>query len=54
MVIDKHAPIKLMRDSENNCPWMNNDLKGLIKERDKLKKAAVKRKSPILMDSYKT
>ena len=38
MIIDKHAPINSMRVSEKYCPWINKDLKGLMKKRDKLKK----------------
>ena len=38
MIIDKHAPIKSMRVSGKYCPWINKVLKGLIRERDELKK----------------
>ena len=53
LIIDKHAPIKSLRVSERYCPWVNEDLKRLIRSRDKLKKAAVKSKSLILMSSYR-
>ena len=33
--------------------WIDNDLKKPMHSRDKLKKAAVQRKSQVLMDSYK-
>ena len=49
-IIEKHAE---MRVSETYCPWIDKDLKKLMQTRDKLKKAAVKRKSQILMDSYR-
>ena len=39
--------------SEKYCPWINEDLKKLMRSRDKLKKAANKTKSEILMNSYK-
>ena len=42
MTIDKHAPIKSIRVSEKYCPWINNDLKKLIRERDKLKRQQLK------------
>ncbi len=42
-----------MRVSEKYCPWINKDLKDLMRTRDKLKKAAIKGKSQFLMDSYK-
>ncbi len=52
-IIDKHAPLTEMRVSEKYCPWINKDLKDLMHTRDKLKKAASKRKSQCLMDSYR-
>ena len=42
-----------MRVSEKYCPWINKDLRDLMRTRDKLKKSAVKGESPILMDSYR-
>ena len=53
LIIDKHVPIKTLRVSEKYCPWVNDDLKQLIRSRDKLKKAAVKSKSQLLMSSYR-
>ena len=53
LIIDKHAPIKSLRVSERYCPWVNGGLKELIRSRDKLKKAAVKNKSLLLMSSYR-
>ncbi len=53
LTINKHAPITEMRVSEKYCTWINKDLKELMRTRDRLKKAASKRKSKILMDSYK-
>ena len=41
MVIDRHAPIKSMRISENYYPWINKALKGLIGERDTRKNEQV-------------
>ena len=52
-IIEKHAPLTEMRVSEKYCPWINKDLRDLMRARDKLKKSAVKGKSPILMDSYR-
>ena len=52
-IIGKHAPLREMRVSEKYCPWIDKDLKGLMITRDRLKKAALKNKSPILMDSYR-
>ena len=42
-----------MRVSKKYCSWINKDLRDLMRTRDKLKKSAVKGKSPILMDSYR-
>ena len=42
-----------MRVSEKRCPWINKDLKGHIRKRDKLKKAAVKHNSSSLVESYR-
>ena len=53
LIIDKHAPIAEMRVSEKFCPWIDKDLRNLMVTRDRLKKAATKRKSPVLMDSYR-
>ena len=53
LIIEKHAPMTVMRVSEKYCPWIDKDLKKLMQTRDKLKKAAAKRKSQFLMDSYR-
>ena len=53
LIIEKHAPLSEMRVSEKYCPWISKDLRDLMRTRDKLKKSAVKGKSPILMDSYR-
>ena len=42
-----------MRVSGKYCPWVNADLRALIKSRDKLKLAASKNKSPLLMNFYR-
>ena len=38
LIIDKHAPIRGMRVSEKYCPWINQNLKNLMRSRDNLKK----------------
>ena len=53
LIIEKHAPMTEMRVSEKYCPWIDRNLKDLIRTRDKLKKAAVSSKSPLLLDSYR-
>ena len=52
-LIEKHAPLREMRASEKYCPWIDRDLKNLMRTRDKLKRATIKRESPILMNSYR-
>ena len=52
-VIEKHAPVQKMRVSDKFCPWVNADLRALIKSWDKLKLAASKNKSKLLMSSYR-
>ena len=53
LIIEKHAPMTVMRVSEKHCPWIDKDLKKLMQTRYKLKKAAAKRKSQFLMDPYR-
>ena len=52
-VIEKHAPVQTMRVSDKYCPCVNADRRALIKSRDKLKLAASKNKSTLLMSSYR-
>ena len=52
-VIEKHVPIQEMRVSDKYCHWVNADLWVLIKSRDKLKLAACKNKSTLLVRSYR-
>ena len=42
----------VMRISEKYCPWIDKDQKKLMQTRNKLNKAAAKRKSQFLVDSY--
>ena len=44
-VIEKHAPMREIIVSDRNCPWINRELKLLMKSRDELKEAANKHKS---------
>ena len=53
LIIEKHAAIAEMYVSEKFCPWIDKYLRNLMVARDRLKKAATKRKSPDLMDSYR-
>ena len=53
LIIEKHAPLNQIRVSDKCSPWINKELKTLMRTRDRLKKAAVKSKSPALMNSYR-
>ena len=52
-LIERHAPLREIRVSEKYCPWIDRYLKNLMRTRDRLETAAIKRKSPIIMDSYR-
>ena len=52
-IIEKRAPIRKMRISDKNSPEINNELKSLMKARDKLKNDAVKHKSEAMMRCYR-
>ena len=47
MIIDKHASIMQIRVSEKYCPWINLGLKALMRNMDRLKMVALKRKSSV-------
>ena len=50
---EKHAPIRDITVSDRNCPWVNSELKAMMKSRDRQKKAADGAKSKTLMRSYR-
>ena len=52
VIIEKHVTIMQMRVSKKYYPWINQDLKALMRNRDRMKMVALKRKSSILMESY--
>ena len=52
-IINKHAPLREKRVSERFCPWITPELKKICRTRDKLKTAAVKANSELLMSVYK-
>ena len=45
-VLDLCCPVKLFRTSENYAPWVNPAIKKLIKERNALRKAAIRGEVP--------
>ena len=52
-VIEKHAPLRTMGVSNKVTPWLTTEFKKFARSRDKLKTAAVKHKSSILMSCYR-
>ena len=52
-IIEKHAPVQKMRVSDKYFPWVNADLRVLVKSRGKLKLPASKNNSRLLMSSYR-
>ena len=53
LIVNKHAPLTEICVSEKYCSWIDKGLQILMQTRDRLKKAAIKRKSSFLMDSYR-
>ena len=53
LVIEKHVPLRTMSVSDKVTPWLTTELKKLARLRDKLKIAAIKNKSSLLMSSYR-
>ena len=52
-IIEKHASLRERRVTERFSPWITPDLKQLFRTRDKMKVAAVKAKSELLMSAYR-
>ena len=53
LIIEKHAPLRERRVSDKFAPWLTPDLKNMFRTRDRLKAAAIKSKSVLLMEAYK-
>lgn len=45
-LMDKHAPVQSKVLRQNSAPWMNNEIRSMIKRRDKLRKKFKKTKCP--------
>ena len=52
-IIEKHAPLRERRVTERFSPWITPDVKQLSRTRDKMKVAAVKAKSELLLSAYR-
>lgn len=53
-VYDKHAPIKKCSIRSVRAPWIDTDLRYCMKERDRLKKSAIKSGSPADWKAYRS
>ena len=53
LVVGRHAPLIERRVSGKSTPWLNPEIKKVFRTRDKLKTAAVKSRSNILLAAYK-
>ena len=53
LIIEKHAPLRERRVSDKFAPWLTPDLMNMFRTRDRLKAAAIKSKSVLLMEAYK-
>ena len=53
LVVEKHAPLIERRVSDKSTPWLNPEIKKMFRTRDKLKTAAIKSRSNILLKAYK-
>ena len=52
-VCDKHAPIRKLSVRSVKAPWMDNELKSYIRERNLLKKSAIENGSPEEWHAYR-
>ena len=52
-VLDKHAPVKMFQTRKNYVPYLSEDMKRLLKERDVLKEEATKTGDKVLFEEYK-
>ena len=53
LILEKHAPVRSRRVSENFCPWLTKELQQLSVTRDRFQKQAVHSKSNIFMEAYR-
>lgn len=51
---DKYVVVKSVFKAKNPCPWINNEIKLLMKERETLYKKYVRFKDPTVWERYKT
>ena len=52
-ILDYHAPVHVFQTRKNYVPFLSEDMKRLMRERDVLKEEATKTGDPILMSEYR-
>jgi hypothetical protein len=52
-VLDKHAPIKVFQTRNNYAPWVSDETKRLMEERNKLKEDSTQSNDPEVLKQYK-
>ena len=52
-VLDRHAPIKVFQSRKNSVPYLSEEIKNLMSERDALKEEATKHGDSELMKEYR-
>ena len=53
-ILDKHAPLKTIQNRKNYIPYISEEIKEIMKKRDKLKIEAAKTGLKDKYDEYKT
>lgn len=51
---DKYVPVKFISKKRNPCPWLNNEIKGLMKQRDILYRRYIRTKDLLVWEEYRT
>ena len=52
-VLDQHAPIKTIKVNTRPVPFMNDNIRALMKTRDKWQKLAKQRNDPVAWSAYR-
>ena len=52
-ILNRHAPLKVFQVRNNYAPWLSNETKDMIKERDKLRKEAIDENCNVRYELYK-
>ena len=52
-VVDDHVPLRKKRLRKNPCPWITDEIVGVMKQRDRIHRAAIEMNEIPLWDEYK-